>query len=54
VCPARSLAVEEHAEGNRLSRSRRQHEMRVASVEPMQDLAKRYRTRCSHSCVQCS
>ena len=35
VGPPRCLAVEEHAERNRLSRSGRQHEMRVARVEPV-------------------
>src|SRR5215207_1859840 len=34
---ARGLAVEAHAEGNWFSRSGRQHEMRVASVEPEGD-----------------
>ena len=37
VRAARGLAVEEHAKGNRLSRSGRQHEMRVARVEPVGD-----------------
>ena len=36
-CRARGLAVDEHAEGNRRSRSGRQHEMRVARVEPVGD-----------------
>jgi hypothetical protein len=34
---AGSLAFEEHAEGNRRSRSGRQHQMRVAGAEPVGD-----------------
>jgi hypothetical protein len=36
---ARSLAVEEHAEGNRPARSAGQHEMHVARVEAQRDAA---------------
>ena len=39
VCRDRSLAVEEHAEGDRLSRFARQHEVGVARVEPAGDAA---------------